>query len=145
MSQPCLQLIATRGAAAPFGTAPFGTAPFGGQRWAPVTMPRVALGSGNLTRLLDRRVSDVVHTRRGQPVSVRPAANWGLWEVRLPLVLEADLDALWVFCAARVFRLLPTGDPATYFTVYWQSGDFRPTPLGNGKYSLTFTLEEVAN
>jgi len=145
MSYPASQLSADRfSSAGGFGVAPFGISPFGGEDWPPTTLPTITLGSDDLTRILARNVADIVHTRRGQPVSVRPFSNWAAWRVQHTMLTEAQLDELWVFCQVRVFRLLPAGDPGTYYTVYWTDGDFKPEPMGNGLYSLSYTLEEVA-
>ncbi len=145
MSQPAFQLIEDRWAeSGAWGTAPFGTSPFGGSSWPPSELPRIHMTSENLKRLLSRRLADIVHTRRGQVVSVRPFNNWGVWRVSFVMLTEAQLDELWVFCQARTFRLLPTGDPGTYYTVYWTNQDFRPEYVGNGQYNLTFEIEEVA-
>jgi len=145
MSQPAFQLIDDRfGTAAPFGTAAYGTTPYGGEDWAPAELPRIHMTSENLTRLLSRRVADIVHTRQGQPVSVRPFSSWGIWRVAFVAITEAQLDVLWVFCQARVFKLLPAGDAGSFFTVYWTNQEFRPEFLGNGLYNLTFEIQEVA-
>lgn len=144
MSNPAFQLIELRTTVSgAFGVAPFGTAPFGGNQWPPYELPKVQLGSDNLRRLVHRGCSDIVLRKRGRVVSVRPAANWGIWNVNYNVITEPKLDELWVFCAARVFRLLPAGDPGTFHKVYWRGEEFKPVLIGNGKYSLNFTIEEV--
>ncbi len=146
MSTAALQLIGNEFAASgAWGTAAWGTSPWGGQAYDPLALPTVGLGSDNVTALRSRGIGDIVLSRRGQAVSVRPFASWGVWRVTLPLLTEAELDALWPFCEARVFRLLPDKDnPGTYRTVRWANSDFLPDNLGNGKYALSFELEEVA-
>ena len=144
MSSPALQLIADRWASSgAWGTSAWGTAPWGGQDWEPVTVPKVALGSDSLEQVNHRKLADVILYRDGQPVSVRPRAAWGTWRVTLVLVDQATMDALWVFCQARVFYLLPTGDPDTALTVFWQDQEFAPQPMAPGKFSISFTLEQV--
>jgi hypothetical protein len=144
MSHPAFQLISDRwSSTGAFGTAPFGTSPFGGEDWPPTALPRIHMTSDNLTRVLSRNVARIVHKRQGQTVSARTFTSWGVWRCAFVAITEAKLDELWVFCQAGVFRLLPTGDPGTYYTVYWDDQDFRPDYLGNGKYSISFTIEEV--
>lgn len=144
MSNPAFQLIELRtSVSGAFGVAPFGTAPFGGNQWWPYELPRVQLGSDNLRMLKHRGKGDIVHRKHGRVVSVRPVASWGLWAVNYSVIGESKLDELWVFCQARVFKLLPAGDPGTYYKVYWRGDEFKPLLIGNGKYSLNFTIEEV--
>ena len=146
MSAPAYQIIPDRWpAAAPFGTCAFGTAYFGGADWAPATLPRINLGSDDVTRVMAHNLADIVLTRNGRPVSIRPYADWGKWAVRHAILSEDDVEALWAFCKARVFHLLPSGDPTNYRTVYWAESSFHPEPIGNGYYSLAYTLEEVAS
>lgn len=146
MSNPAFQLIELRtSVSGAFGTAPFGTSPFGGNQWPPFELPRVQLGSDNLKRTIRHGVGDIVHRKHGQVVSARKAADWGVWSVNYKVILEPALDELWVFCQARVFKLLPSGDTGSFVKVYWTDTKFDPQLLGNGKYTLSFTIEEVAS
>jgi hypothetical protein len=126
-----------------WGASYFGTAPFGGQDFAVVFVPAPQWGSDNLTLTTAQSVSDMVLRRNGQPVSVRPCANWATWRVVYARLTGAEVAALWAFCLARIFYLLPTGDPGITRRVYWTDGVFRPEPVGPDAYSLAFTLEEI--
>jgi len=144
VSNPAFQLIGTRFASSgAFGTSAFGTAPFGGWSYVPQELPTFHLGTDVLSAVRTRNVAEIVLGRYGQTVSVRPLAEWGLWRVNYALIIAADLDRLLPYFTARVFRLLPTGEPSNYTTVRWQESSFLPTPIGAGNYSFSFTIEEV--
>lgn len=126
-----------------FGVSAFGGARYGGEDWPPYVVPDPGAGSDDLTRELVQRVAEIVLTRNGRPVSVRPVDSWPQWRVRWPALTAEQVAALWVFCQARVFDLLPTGQPGVSVPVYWSDADFAPEPVGPNLYALTATLSKA--
>lgn len=132
--------FATSGA---WGASYWGTAPWGGQQFPIVPIPAVGLGSDDLTRTNAYGIADIVLTRNGQTIAVRPYSSWPVWRVVHPKVSAAELAVLWQFCEARVFNLLPQGTADLVHVVYWVGAQFRPVPIGPDSFSLEYTLEKV--
>jgi len=139
------QLIADRFATSgAFSASAWGTAPFGGQDYPVTIIPPPQYGSDDLTADTAQNMADMVLTRKGQTVSVRPYAAWGSWRVNYALICGAEVAALRVYALARVFYLLPAGDPQFSRKVYWADGAFKPERIGPDAYALSFTLEQMA-
>lgn len=143
MPNPAFVMIGDRfGGSTGFGISAFGPAPFGGPDWPAVELPSYQLGSDSLQKVLRRAAAEIIHRRNGIPVEVRPFATLHRWAVNFSLIPEADVVALGAFFDARVFRLLPNGNPAEYRRVHWLGEEFAPVYIKPGFYSLAFELEE---
>jgi len=144
VANPAYQLTGAQySATGAFGTAPFGTSPFGGSGYNPYDLPMFNIGGDDLRETRRRKVARIVHRRSGMVVSARTLDYARVWTAQHAVVTQDDLDVLWVYCNAGTFDLLPAGDPSNTIPVLWVDAEFNPQYLSPGKYSLSYTIEEV--
>ena len=144
MSTPAFQIIGhytTEGSG--FGLEDFGTGSFGGTMYPAEDLPPYHIGSDDLQQSHRKRAAEILHTRLGVPVSVRPWTTFRRWRVNFNAISESDLPIVQDFFEARIFKFLPSGDPAISITVRWVDIEFAPEYLFPGQYSLAFEIEEI--
>jgi len=143
MSNPAFQIIGDLFVpGSGFGFEDFGTS-FGGTSYPAGTLPTYHLGSDDLQQKHRKRAGEILHTRMGIPVSVRAWTSVNRWRVNFNAISESDLPDIQVYFDARVFNLLPTGDPGISILVRWVDVEFAPKYLFPGQYSLAFEIEEL--
>jgi len=144
MSSPAFRLREDRfDASGAYGNEDFGTAVFGGQDWPAFELPTYHLGSDDLQEEHSITASEIIHYRLGVPVSIRPyGESVRAWRVDFAVIDEADIPDVKVFFLARVFDLLPHGEPLESIRVHWVGTTFHPVYLSPGKYSLSFKIQE---
>jgi len=127
MSTPAFQLKDARfDPSSGFGLAAFGTDPFGGSDAPAYYLPTYHLGSDDLQETHRKGAAEVVHTRMGAPVSVRPWTTFKRWRVNFNMIEESEIGDIQDYFEARIFNLLPTGDPAISISVRWVGTEFVP-------------------
>lgn len=150
MAGPALQLMEPRfPGSGRFGLDPFGQSPFGGSDWPPVEVPRVQLGSDDLSLSLRERTSRIRLERDGHTVAQRTLARARLWDINYRAAEISKLEVLRPFFRVGLFWLLPDGaDQQNKIAVWWVGDEFRPeyvAPATGGHealYALKFGLEE---
>lgn len=150
MANPALQLMEPRFAGSGrFGVDPFGQSPFGGSDWPPVIIPRVQLGSDDLTASRRERVSRIRLERDGHTVAQRTLARARMWDVVYRAAEISGLEVFRPFFRVGLFWLLPDGnDHLNKIAVWWIGDSFdaeyvAPATAGHEQlYGLKFSLEE---
>ena len=143
MSSPAFQLTGNAFDASTGFGMDFGLAAFGGSDYAAYELPTYHIGSDDLTEDHRRKAAEIVLYRLGAPVSVRKWTSFRRWRINFNDLAEGNLSDLKTFFDARLFNLLPTGDPAIGYYVHWVDAEFAPVYVSPGHYSLTFEIEEV--
>lgn len=144
MSSPAYMISGGRfSTTATFGTTAFGTTPFGGSGYIPDEIPTFNFGSDDLAASNRSVAAEIVQTRNGVPVSVRPFANRDRWAVTHNALTDEDLAVLQKYFKARTFELLPAGDRGNSTVVRWVGTDFRPVMRAPGLYSMSYEIEEM--
>ncbi|HOX27427.1 MAG TPA: hypothetical protein PLU44_16895 [Candidatus Krumholzibacteria bacterium] len=144
MGSPAYQLqgnqYATNGA---LGTSALGTCPLGGSLYDPYEVPCQYLGSDDL-RTRDRvEIAGPQHERHGVVIGQRTWAEIGRWRVIHRGLESEQLTALKTYWSARIFNLLPDGNPTgSVIPVLWRTREWNPTRVRGGRYSLEYELEE---
>lgn len=144
MAAPAFQMIAPQfSGSGAFGEDAFGESVFGGQMYPPVVMPRVQLGSDDLSESRREFLSEIALQREGHTVAARVLARARMWDVLYRAVAVENLEVMRPFFRVRNFWLLPDGnDQANKIPVRWVEKVFEPKYVAPGVYGLQFTLEE---
>ena len=107
------------------------------------TLPTYHLGSDDLEKTYRMRAGEIVHSRHGVPVSVRPWTTFNRWRVNFNRITEAEIVVLRDYFEARTFDLLPSGAPESAIPVRWVDSEFAPEYVKPGIYALSFEIEEM--
>lgn len=106
-------------------------------------LPDAQLGSDDPSDIYHQTAGEIVHSRLGIPVSVRPWVTNDKWRYNLNMTTELAVATLKIFFDRRVFYLQPTSVDTLQYLVRWVESEFIAEYIKPGFYSISFTLEKV--
>lgn len=130
-----------------YGTSVYGVEVYGGTGSTfTFVLPVPQLGSDVPWRADHREAGRTEHRRAGILLARRTWKQVGRWIFEYRQKLTGDEGASFRrFFDAGTFLFRPdTADESTSYVVAWVGNTFRLIPERNGKFSLSFAIEEVA-
>ena len=122
----------------------WGTEPYGAEAQDPYFIPNLVIPSADLQDYRFYRVAEIRQVRHGLIIANRKFAMKKRWPLFWDPIAESELDDMVAYFQARMFRMLPYGDPeGAVVVVRWLEQDFKPVSLRGGWWKLKCTLEEI--
>ena len=108
-----------------------------------LTLPSQSVGGDDFTKTYTGNAHDIVHTRFGAVIGLRPWTTTSRWKVRFNGVNEAMVNSLKQFFDLRVFKLMPLDVDFATHEVRWVETTFDAKYNSPDSYNITATWEEI--